>query len=249
MALFFRKVLSGVAVFASLGIALVVVGVPGAVRADDGSTEIVRNGSADDEVFLELIEEAWVDTDTASVKLAADLAVEAGQFGAARADLEGLLAGFVEQVDWRIVDFNKLRDDAGFERWRVVAEARVPAAVVAALPDQAKQASAPGRALSVAAVDYTPTLAERERANRDLRARIYARVAAEIQALNAAFPDRVFRMRAIQLAPMAVPRPRGAMMRADVAQTAGAPQAPVGVSAAEKAIVAARVQIAAEAAQ
>jgi len=215
------------------------------------ATEITRSGTADDVVRLEIVEEEWVETTTATVQLAADLAVEAGTFGTARASLEEKLAGFVPDVDWRIVDFRKLRDDAGFERWRVIAEARVPEAALADLPNKAKDASVPGSALSVSSVDYTPTLAEREATVAELRARIYARAAAELAVLNKVFPDRNFRIHGLQMAPDFRPQPRPAMlMRAESTQAADAAMSKGGgLAGAEKATVAATVELAAEAAR
>lgn len=199
-------------------------------------SEITRSGPADDTVTLELVEEAWVETDTATVRVGAVMAVESGGFGLARADLETDLASFVDGATWRIVDFGRRGDDAGFERWHVTAEARVPEAEVAALPDKAKKASKPGRALSIAQVDYTPTLAERERTIGQLRTALYARVAAEIEALNAVFPDRRFRVGSIRMAPGFRPGPNTPMlMRSEqMAQAAPMPKGG-GLAGAEKA--------------
>ena len=87
------------------------------VRADQ-DTPITRQGSADDEVVLMLEAEDWVETKTATVRVAADLAVESGAFGTARADFVATLSGFAIETTWRIVDFAKLRDDAGFDAFR-----------------------------------------------------------------------------------------------------------------------------------
>jgi hypothetical protein len=220
-----------------------------AVRADDDKSpeiEITRSGVADDEVTLTLSEEAWVETSTATVRLAADLAVERGTFGAARTKLEADLAGFIDGAVWRIVDFRQRGEDSGFERWRVVAEARISEAQMADLPEKAKAASGPGRALSVAEVDYTPTRAEREATLAVLRAGIYARIAAETVALNAAFPDRTFRVRLVHLQSMEEPemRPQMLMRSEAMASNAAAPKS-VGLAGAEKAVLTASVVLAA----
>lgn len=219
-----------------------------AAFADDHmrGSEITRSGPADDTVTLELVEEAWVETDTATVRVGAVMAVESGAFGRARAELEVDLATFVDGAVWRIVDFGRRGDEAGFERWHVTAEARVPETQVAGLPNKAKQASKPGRALSIAEVDYTPTLAERERTVAQLRAALYARVAAEIKALAAVFPDRHFRIGSIHMAPGFHPGPRPQMlMRSDaMAQAAPMPKGG-GLAGAEKALLQATVTLSA----
>jgi hypothetical protein len=212
-----------------------------------GAPAIDRQGAADDGVMLELSVEDWVETDTATVRLGADLAVEAGKFGAARQDLVATLQGFGTGAEWRIVDFGKLGDDAGFERWRLVAEARVPEAALAELAGKAREATRPGRALSVASIEYTPTLAEREAVVDRLRARIYGRVARELAALNGAFADRDFRIRMIDFTTGFRPQPR-MMTMARAEQAGGAMKmadAGGGLAGAEKATLTARVTLAA----
>lgn len=218
--------------------------------AEDGAAEPVidRQGSADDEVILELSVEDWVETKTATVRVAADLAIESGRFGAARQDLVTTLRGFGTGAEWRIVDFGKLGDDAGFERWRLVAEARVPEGSLADLAGKTKEATKPGRALTVASIEYRPTLAEREAVTDRLRAQIYGRVARELVALNGAFGDREFRIRMIDFTTGFRPEPRMlSMARTDAAGAAAGKVAEFGggLAGAEKATLSARVTLAA----
>jgi len=217
-----------------------------AIESDGVETAIERQGPADDEVTLELSVEDWVETRTATVRVGADLAIESGRFGAARQELVDTLQGFGTGAEWRIVDFGKLGDDAGFERWRLVAEARVPEATLAELAGKTKDATRPGRALSVAAIDYTPTLAEREAVLDRLRARVYDRVAAEIAALNKAFPARRFRVRSLTMGTMHRPMPQMmTMARAESAGSAKMADMGGGLAGAEKAELTARATLAA----
>lgn len=212
---------------------------------DSAETTIERQGPADDEVTLKLSVEDWVETSTATVRIGADLAVESGRFGAARQDLVSTLQGFGTGAEWRIVDFGKLGDDAGFERWRLVAEARVPEASLADLAGRTRDATRPGRALAVAAIEYTPTMAEREAVMDRLRAQVYGRVAAEIAALNKAFPDRAFRVRSLQMGTVHRPVPQMmTMARADAAFKEGGGTG-AGLAGAERAQLFARVTLAA----
>lgn len=210
--------------------------------ASESELKVERQGPADDEVTLELSVEDWVETATATVRIAADLAVESGQFGAARQDLVATLKGFGTGAEWRVVDFGKLGDDAGFERWRLVAEARVPEAALAALAGKTKEATKPGRALSVASIEYRPTLDEREAVVDRLRTRIYGRVAREIAALDQAFAGRRFRIRMIDFTAGFRPEPRVmTMARAEAAGAAKFADAAGGLAGAEKAQLTARV--------
>lgn len=211
-------------------------------------TMVQRQGQADDEVTLTFEVEDWVETKTATVRIGADLAVESGRFGAARQDLVATLQGFGTGAEWRIVDFGKLGDDAGFERWRLVAEARVPEATLADLAGKTKDATKPGRALSVASIDYSPTVAEREAVMDRLRARVYGRVAREIVALNSAFGSRAFRIRLIDFTTGFRPEPRMmTMVRSEAAGAAKMADSGGGLAGAEKALLTARVVLAAPA--
>ena len=218
------------------------------VESVTSDTVVQREGVADDEVVLALEVEDWVETKTATVHVAADLAVESGRFGAARQELVSTLQGFGAGAEWRIVDFGKLGDDAGFERWRLVAEARVSEATLADLAGKTKDATKPGRALSVASIDYSPTVAEREAVVDRLRARVYGRVAREIVALNSAFGNRTFRIRMIDFTTGFRPEPRMmTMARADAAYKEGGSAPAGGLVGAEKARLSARVVLAASA--
>jgi hypothetical protein len=215
-------------------------------HAEDGAP-VTRQGPADDEVVLMFEVEDWVETTSATVRIAADLAVEAGAFGTARDDLVASLVGFGIDTQWRIVQFSKRADDAGYERWSVTAEARVPEAALSDLTAKTKQATRPGRSLRVAEIDYSPMLAEREAVIDALRARVYGRVGREIDALNTAFADRGFRIRLIDFTqsfrPMAMTaKAEARLMRADAPAPAGG-----GLAGAEKAVLAARVHLAATA--
>ncbi|WP_420563472.1 hypothetical protein [Thalassobaculum sp.] len=233
---------------AALLAASLLAAAPVAVQAQDAGP-ITRQGAADDEVVLMLEVEDWVETSSATVRISADLAVESGTFGAARDELVSTLQGFGIDTTWRIVQFSKQADDAGFERWSVMAEARVPEAALSDLSAKAKGATKPGRSLTVASIDYSPTMAEREAVTDTLRTRVYERVGKELSALNAAFADRGFRVRMIDFTqsfrPMPMAKAEMQMMRSDMAQAA--PGGGGGLAGAEKATITARVHLAATA--
>ena len=201
----------------------------------------------DDEVILELTVQDWVETATATVVIAADLAITAGSFGAARVALEAELKGISEAAPWRLTRFNKLRDEAGYERWRVLAEARLPGAALSSLGGKVAKASWPGRGFRIDHIDYAPNLEERETALAKLRARLYGLASREIAALNKAFPSRSFRLGAIEFVPrmsggrvMMMDAPR--MARAKSSRAEASPAAAV----AQKLVVNARVTVSAK---
>jgi len=200
-----------------------------------------------DEIVLELSAEEWVETETARVVIAVDLAIGAGQFGQARAEVEGDLRAISPKGVWRLTQFNKLRDEAGYERWRMLAEARLPGKVLSSLGATVKNVSRSGRAFRIQAIDYTPTLAEREAARASLRARLYAEAGREVAAINKAFPGRDFRIGQIDFTgQVMMGRPMMDNARATRVMSAQAKAAPA-TAVAEKLTVDARVIVAAKA--
>jgi hypothetical protein len=204
---------------------------------------------ADDRILLELMVEDWVETETANAVIAVDIAVESGTFGQARAEVERILKSVSSTAPWRLTQFQRLNHDAGYERWRILAEARLPGAELADLDRKTKQASKPGATFRIAGIDYTPTLAERQALEADLRARIYVRVQEEIAAAELAFPGRGFRLESIQFPTDGSigPVPRMAMAESMPRQKlmADASGGGGGTAVAEKMVLTARVVLAA----
>ena len=97
-------------------------------------------------------------------------------------------------AEWRIVSFDRSTDQAGLERWRAVAEARLAENALGGLAEKARQASRPGLQIRIASIEFTPTLGETEAVRARLRAEIYGKAASELKALEQSFPGRKFRM-------------------------------------------------------
>src|SRR5690349_15653030 len=196
-----------------------------------------------DTVTLDLTAEDWLSTDTARVTVVADTAVAGADAGSQRANLMAAVKGLVADADWRIVRFDRSTDQAGLERWRAVAEARLPESKLGGLADKAKQASRPGLQLRVGVIEFTPTQGETENVRARLRAGIYAKAAAELRVLEQNFPGRSFRLGTIDF--MEEPGPARARKIRDEVPMATAAPAPAAedapVSVAEKLVIRARV--------
>lgn len=201
----------------------------------------------DDIVTLDLSLEKWVETDSATVTVAADLAVRSGGFGEARQAVTQDLEKISAKAAWRLVGYDRLRDEAGFERWRITAEARLPGAELGGLGASVKGLGEAGRSYAVEGIDFTPTLAEREAALAELRAEIYRSAAEELARLKAVYPDRGYRVAAINFQTGSMPRPLPAqMMRAEAAPKLMADGGMAGDTVAQKAELRASVRFAAE---
>ena len=195
-----------------------------------------------DQVVLDLAAEDWVGTETALVTVSADAAATGADAGTQRADLLKAVDGLAPDAEWRIVSFDRSTDQAGLERWRAVAEARLAENALAGLADKARQASRPGLQLRITSIEFTPTLIETEAVRARLRAEIYGKAASELKALEQSFPGRKFRMGNIDF----VDQPPGTYARKTredtqpmAMATAPAQDGPVNVS--EKLVMRARV--------
>lgn len=146
-----------------------------------------------DRIVLTVTEEAWVETDTARVVaeiktlITDETAGEAASNPAAILDQVGL-------GHWHITGSHRQQTDTGFEELLIVAEARLAQDMLAGIYERAESASEKGRTVRILAVDFSPSLAEREATAAQLRKAIYARAASEAKAIAEQFPDQGFRV-------------------------------------------------------
>jgi hypothetical protein len=151
------------------------------------------------------------------------------------------------KTDWRLVSFNRNLDQTGLERWSAVFEARLPENELSGLAERAKKAGKAGLQLSVAGVDFSPTLDEMEAARAALRAKIYKQANDQLTALNTSLPGRGYRIALIDFSgeegvPPPMPMVARGMMKSNVMMGAAAP-APMAEQPAERSE---RITIAAE---
>jgi len=184
-----------------------------------------------DTVTLSLSAEGWVEAAKARVRVAVDSAKPSDEAGTLRAGIKETLGKLVPGADWHIITFNRSRDQAGLERWHLEAEARVPETALDGIYDRAKAQSRPGEQVSVAFVDFTPELAEREKVMADLRKRIYDAAKDELARLASVYPDRAFRLHSVEFRPQGpMPMPMVKTARGAGAMVEAAAPAPIGVA-------------------
>jgi uncharacterized protein YggE len=150
-----------------------------------------RAGNA---VVMTLSAEGWVETKTAQVTAIADVAIAAENRATVRERVSDALKKLAPDSEWRISRFDRSQDAAGLERWRAVAEARLPEAALGGLDERARGLSQPGMQVRVQAVQFVPTLAEREAVRGSLRATIYAQAKTEAERLAKLWPERGYRV-------------------------------------------------------
>ena len=147
-----------------------------------------------DEIVLQLAAEDWVETKTARVVAAADVAIAGENPASVRERMLDALKKLSPDADWRLSQFARSQDSAGLERWRVTAEARLAEKSLGGLDDRAKSLSQPGLQLRIAATQFTPTLEEREATLSKLRAKLYDQAKQEAEQAAKTWPDRAYRV-------------------------------------------------------
>ena len=199
----------------------------------------------DDRAIFSLTAEGWIETETAKLYVFVRTAAKEGgrtARGAALTALDELIPG----AAWRLTDFQRSIGKAGLAHWRIGAETRRLASEFDNIHEQAKRLSKPGLQISVAGIDFTPTLAEYEALTAKLRAEIYAAARAEMERLNSLFPGRGFRIGQVdfQQGPstmaLTAPPPR----RVDYSEKAMAATPPL-MAASRRVVVSATVELAA----
>lgn len=152
-----------------------------------------------DEIVLNLAAEGWVETKTARVIAVADVAIAAEDRNAVRDRMMAALKKLSPDAEWRISQFNRTQDAAGLERWRVMAETRLAESALGGLDERAKQQSQPGLQLRVQAIQFTPTLEDREATLATLRNQLYEQAKAEAARVAKLWPERNFRVAKIEI--------------------------------------------------
>jgi hypothetical protein len=222
------------------------------VRADEPGHPGFR---PDDRVVFDVSAEDWVTTKTAHVSVTVEAAVNASTAGSMREDMVKAVNALAK-ADWRLTSFDRSQDQTGLERWSAVYEARLPESDLGSLGDAAKKLSKAGMQLSIGTVDFTPTLEETETTRSSLRTQIYKIANDQLAALNAAMPDRSYRIALVDFTgddgASPLPRvikgraPMMAMMAAPgMQEPEGSATAPAPVERAEKIMLTARVVFAA----
>ena len=144
-----------------------------------------------DKVSYVLTASEWVNTKTAKVEVTVNASLNNQDLAKAREAIMGTL-NQVAKGQWHIINFNRSQDSSGLEKLLVVANARVEQANLVNLNKNAKNISKPGLTYKVTNVDFSPSLAEKNKVKAQLRQRLYQKIDAELTALNQTYPSQHF---------------------------------------------------------
>ncbi|NKB47253.1 MAG: hypothetical protein GKR77_05635 [Legionellales bacterium] len=157
-----------------------------------------------DQVIFQVSAEEWVKTETAVVHVNIDAALSETDLATMRTQImENLVK--IAQADWRITQFQRSQDRSGLEQLNVRAQARVPEAALTKLNSQAKAVSKAGATYRIDQVDFTPSLAEVEAVNTQVRQKIYTQINAEITQLNQDFSGKQYTVHQIDFVGVGLP--------------------------------------------
>ena len=169
-------------------------------RADD-------DAPVGDQIILGLSLEDYVEAEKPLVRIDINASFKGAEAGTARADINKSLKALDAKADWKITRINRSQDKSGLERWYVNAEARLSESALSGLDGQTRNQSKPGFNVAVGAVQWHPTLAEREAAKREMRTKLYKEAKAELKAANEAFEGHGYRIAFIDFGEHAPVRP------------------------------------------
>jgi hypothetical protein len=201
-----------------------------------------------DRIVLTVTEEAWVETETARVVAEIKTLITDNAAGTSAAEPMTIL----DQVGlghWHITGSHRQQTDTGFEQLLIVAEARLAQTALPGIYERAESVSEKGRTVRILAVDFSPSLQEREATAAQLRQTIYARAAAEAKAVAEQFPEQGFRVHQVHFqdganGPRPMPAVKSRMLSAD-ASAEQMPAPPPGQQVSERMTLSASVVIAA----
>lgn len=183
----------------------------------------------DDMIAVTLSSEGWVQAKAARVTVSVNAAVVGEKASSTRDNMIKAVGDLASKTEWRLTSFNRNQDQTGIEQWYAVFEARLPESELGGIQAKAKAASKTGMQLAVQSVDFSPTLAEFEAVRAQIRKDLMAQATKELENVNAAYPDRKFRIAQISFGGAGgIMQPQVMMMKGRMAmmdaQVAAAPQ-------------------------
>ncbi|WP_169566994.1 SIMPL domain-containing protein [Sneathiella limimaris] len=160
-----------------------------------------------DQVILSLAEEGWVTTETADVTVSFSIVQQNETADALKAEVLKTLDGLDKDSTWYVTSSRESKDQTGLNRWSISANARLKEGAIAGLHDKAEKLSRPGFRVTVNYVNFSPSLAETNALQSDLRAKIYAEAKKEAERLSAAIGGSAYRVETINFLPNYSPQP------------------------------------------
>lgn len=149
------------------------------------------------EVTFRLSAEEWVQTTSAKLIVEIHATLDKKTLAQMRQQIMSNL-NKIAQGNWHITDFERSQDSSGLEKLYVVAEARINESALTNVNNEADKLSEPGVKYKIQNIDFTPSMADMEKAKMDLRKTIYHDAQTEIATLNSVYPNQKYVLHGIQ---------------------------------------------------
>lgn len=183
------------------------------------------------QVSFQVSSEQWVITKNAKVTIAVNATLNEDKLANAYSNINQKIQKIIDNVAWHITTFERSQDKSGLEQLFVTAETRLTDAQLANLRARLQSISKPGETYSIASIDYTPTLAEKEVAQSALRSDIYQKIKAELAQINATYPNQKFTVHTINFNEAnEISAPRAMMFVSDASVKQSTNNPPLAVS-------------------
>lgn len=149
-------------------------------------------GTQLNQVVFEVSAEQWITTKTAKVIVTVNATMNEEKAAGLYQNINQKLGKVVDNTAWHITNIERTQDKSGLEQATITAEARLTDAQIANLRSRLQSISKAGENYSIAGIEYTPTLIERETAETALRNQLYQQIKNELAQLNVVYPNQKF---------------------------------------------------------
>ncbi len=152
--------------------------------------------------------EQWVTTKTALVTVGVDASLNQGGMDNLQQQVNESLKELASNVTWQMTDYERNQDSSGLERVHIEEQARLTSDQLTNLRSQTDKLSKPGIKYSIIDIQFTPSLAEIQTAQDNLRSQLYTKVKQEIELVDKTY-DQEFYVHDLEFYPgdMPVPMP------------------------------------------
>lgn len=144
------------------------------------------------QVVFEVNAEQWIASKTAKVIVAVNATMNEEKSANLYQSINQKLAKVADNAAWHITQVERNQDKSGLEQATITAEARLTDTQIANLRSRLSSVSKAGENYAIAAIEYTPTLVEREFAETTLRNQLYQQIKNELTQLNSVYPNQKF---------------------------------------------------------
>jgi len=157
------------------------------------------NAPGGDTITLDLQFEGWAEPKTALVTARVGVVTGQTQSGLIQARMKAITEAASGYNDWRLSQLQPAAGGRGAALWQGFMETRMTPDELGAMEQSLArfQNDDKSASVSIERVDFTPTLGELQAVRATLRAQAYQQASRELQQLNAAFPEKQYRLLAI----------------------------------------------------